>query len=226
KLPKSFGTYKEEEVIINNGRFGPYIKIGDIYVNIPRGEDPLEMSKERAIELIELKLEESAPLGHYQGLPITKGKGRFGPFIKWNDLFINVPKRIDHDTISEKEAIPLIEAKVEKEANRYIAKWDKEKISIENGRWGPYIRFGKKMIKIPKIDGNKIEADQLINIDLEQVKKWIEIELPGSFAEKPKRVAAKKTASGDKAPAKKVAAKKVATKKVAAKKIATKKTVK
>lgn len=136
QLPKSLGEYKGEEMIVNNGRYGPYIKIGDIHANIPRGEEAASITRERAIELVEQKLDENAPLGYYNDLPITKGKGRFGPFIKWNDLFINVPRRINHDTITEAEAIPLIEDKVEKEANRYIAKWDKEKISIENGRWG------------------------------------------------------------------------------------------
>ena len=58
------------------------------------------------------------------------------------------------------------------------------KISIENGRWGPFIRYGKKMIKIPKVDGNKMEADQLINTPLEQVKAWIELEMPGVFKER------------------------------------------
>jgi DNA topoisomerase I len=224
KLPKSLGEYKGEEMVVSNGRYGPYIKIGDLYVNIPRGEEASEITVERAIELVEIKLDENAPIGFYNELPITKGKGRFGPFIKWNDLYINVPKRIDHDTISKEEAFTLIEAKVEKEANRYIAKWDKEKISIENGRWGPYIKFGKKMVKIPKVDGNKVEADSLINIELDVVKAWIEAELPGSFKEKPaKKVAAKKVAAkkvaGEKAPAKKVAAKKVATKKAVTKKV-------
>ncbi len=218
QLPKSLGEYKGEEMIVNNGRYGPYIKIGDIYANIPRGEEAASITRERAIELVEQKLDENAPLGYYNDLPITKGKGRFGPFIKWNDLFINVPKRINHDTITQEEAIPLIMDKVEKEANRYIAKWDKEKISIENGRWGPYIRYGKKMIKIPKVDGNKIEADQLINTPLEQVKAWIELEMPGVFKEK----APAKKAAAKKAPAKKVAAKKAPAKKVAAKKTATK----
>ena len=124
-------------MIVNNGRYGPYIKIGDIYANIPRGEEAASITRERAIELVEQKLDENAPLGYYNDLPITKGKGRFGPFIKWNDLFINVPRRINHDTITEAEAIPLIEDKVEKEANRYIAKWDKEKSPLKMADGGP-----------------------------------------------------------------------------------------
>ena len=50
------------------------------------------------------------------------------------------------------EIFTLIEAKVEKEANRYIHRWDDEKITVENGRWGPYIKFKKKNVKIPKVN--------------------------------------------------------------------------
>jgi len=84
-----------------------------------------------------------------------------------------------------------------------------EKISIENGRWGPFIRFGKKMLKLGrKEDGEKYSAEELINLPIEEVKKMIEQQVPGAFS---KKAATKKTAT------KKVAAKKTA-KKTAAKK--------
>jgi DNA topoisomerase-1 len=94
----------------------------------------------------------------------------------------------------------LIEKKVSKEANRYIQQWPAEKISIENGRWGPFIRFGKKMLKLGrKKDGEKYSMEELTNLPLEEVKKMIELQVPGAFS--------KKTA------AKKASAKKAATKK-------------
>lgn len=183
-LPKSIGEYKGAEVIVNNGRFGPYIKWKEIYANIPKGIDPLTIDQDQAIAILEEKLSENAPIGYYEGLPITKGKGRFGPFVKWNDMFVNIPKRINPGTISEAEAIELILEKIDKDANKFIANWPEEKISIENGRWGPFVRFGKKMIKIPKINGQKLEAEQLKDISLDTVKQWIEAELPGSFNKK------------------------------------------
>jgi DNA topoisomerase-1 len=68
----------------------------------------------------------------------------------------------------------LIAAKIEKENNRYLQQWEKEKISIENGRWGPFVKTGKKMVKIPKKDdGEKYEAEELKTISLDIVKKWI-----------------------------------------------------
>lgn len=223
KLPKSLGEYKGQDIQVNIGRFGPYVKFGELYVNMPRTEDPMEISEARAIELIDAKLEENAPIAEHEGLPITKGKGRFGPFVKWNDLFVNVPKRIDFETISPADAIELIKEKVKKEAVKYIKVWEKEKISIENGRWGPFIRFGKKMIKIPKINDKKAEPADLVDIGIEQVKEWIEVELPGAFAAK--KAAAKK-ASDNKVAAKKTAAKKAPAKKAVAKKVVAKKAAK
>lgn len=182
KLPRSFGAYKGEELQVNNGRFGPYVKLGEVYANLPRGTDPLELSKEDAMAIIDAKLKENEPLGYYKGQGITKGKGRFGPFVKWNDLFINIPKKYNIETITEDEAIELIVAKVEKEANRYIQQWPEENISIENGRWGPFIRYKKANVKLPKVDGKKLETEDLQAVSLQTVKDWIEAELPGSFS--------------------------------------------
>ena len=99
--------------------------------------------------------------------------------------------------MTELQAIELIEAKIEKEANRYIHHWPEEKISVENGRWGPYIKFGKAIINLPRIDGGKMNADHALTLTLPDVKKIIEAELPGAFDEKkavPKKAAPKKTA--------------------------------
>jgi DNA topoisomerase-1 len=184
ELPKVLGAFKEEEVLVAIGRFGPYVKFGEKYVSIPKGEEPMDITLERAQELIIEKLKEEAPVGTFQGLPITKGKGRFGPFLKWNNLFVNVPKRYDFDNLSQGEMTELIEAKVEKEANRYIQKWEDEGIAIENGRWGPFIRYKKSMVKIPKIGDAKPNAEQLKAFTLEEVKELIEKELPGTFSDK------------------------------------------
>lgn len=184
KLPKTLGTYEGEEVSVNNGRYGAYIKVGELFINLPRGKDPMNVTMDDAKVMIDAKKDENAPIGHYQGLPITKGKGRFGPFVKWNDLFINIPVRYKLETITEDQAIELIDAKVEKEANRYIQNWPAEKISIENGRWGAYIKFGKNNLKIPKIDGQKASDDYLKTVDIATVKSWIETEIPNAFAKK------------------------------------------
>ena len=185
KLPLVLGEYNGLEVSVNVGRFGPYVKLGEQFISIPKGEDLSEIDLERAIEIIEAKKVEDAPIGFYDEKPITKGKGRFGPFIKWDNLFINVPRGYNFDTLSQEDCNELIKKKIAKEANRYIREWPAEKIAIENGRWGPFIRFGKKMLKLT--GKGKYTPEELANIDLEEVKKMIIAQDPKAFDKKATR---------------------------------------
>jgi len=183
KLPRDLGEFDGEAVTIGIGRYGPYVRHGeDYFVSIPRGEDPLEISKERAVELIKEKRRADAPVAKYKDKPVYKGKGRFGPFLKWNDMYVNIPKRYDPDNLTVDEMHELIEAKEKKEANRYIHRWDDEKISVQNGRWGPFIKFKKKNVKIPKKDdGKRMTPEEAKELTLEDVKKIIEAEIPDAF---------------------------------------------
>ncbi len=188
KLPLALGSHEGLEVSVNIGRYGPYVKWGEQFISIPKGEDLMEVDLNRAIEIINAKQVEDAPIGYYNEKPITKGKGRFGPFIKWNDLFINVPRAYHFDTLTQKDCNELIEKKLEKEANRFIQQWPEEKIAIENGRWGAFIRFGKKMMKITGSGANgKYTPEELSKINLEEVKKMIVAQEPKAFDKKTKK---------------------------------------
>lgn len=214
KLPFDLSEVDGQPVSVGVGRFGPYVKWGETYISIPKGEDPLSVDQKRAEEIINEKKIADAPIATYEGEPVTKGSGRFGPFIKYKDIFVNVPKRYDFENLSQSDINELIDAKLEKEANRYIQQWEKEKISIENGRWGPFVKFGKAMFKIPKkADDTKYEAEELKEISLDEVKKWITDQDPKAFAEKKKPAAKKTAAKKTTATAKKPAAKKPAAKK-------------
>ncbi|OQY95368.1 MAG: DNA topoisomerase I [Sphingobacteriales bacterium UTBCD1] len=219
KLPVTLGVHDEKEVSVNAGRFGPYVKWGEQFISLPKGEDPLDVDMDRAIQIIEHKLKAEAPVSFYRDKPVTKGRGRFGPYIKWNDMFINVPRAYNFDALTQKDMEELIEKKIAKEANRYIQNWPEEKISVENARWGPVIRFGKKFIKIPKKTADaKYTAEELSALSLEDIKKMIEAEIPEAFTKKKakgeKKAPAKKPAAARKTTAKK----KTATKKAKAKK--------
>lgn len=197
KLPFSLNDYEEKEVSVGVGRFGPYVKWGETYISLPKNEDPLSVDQDRAIALIKEKIEVDAPVAQYQNLPVTKGKGRFGPFIKWNNLFINIPVRYNYDNLSQKDIDELISAKVEKEAKRYIQQWDSEKIALENGRWGPFIRFGKQMLKLGKnpATNQKFTEEELASISLDDVKKLITDQIPDAFEPKVKKKIVKKPAT-------------------------------
>ncbi|HND87350.1 MAG TPA: topoisomerase C-terminal repeat-containing protein, partial [Saprospiraceae bacterium] len=188
-LPRSLGDYEGETLEVNSGRYGPYVKFGSVYVSLPKGEDPYEISFERAVELVRAKMEADKPLGYYENVPFTKGKGMFGPFIKWAALYVNIPAKVSFDTITPQQAIELIQQKIEKEANRYILHWPEEKIAVENGRWGPFIRFGKENYKLQGPDGVKITADQARALTFEQVKAMV-VQQGGST--EPKSAPAKK----------------------------------
>ncbi|MEY4585736.1 MAG: type topoisomerase [Bacteroidota bacterium] len=188
------GKYENKDVSVNVGRFGPYVKWGDEFVSLPKGTDLGTVGLEKAIEYIKEKQKADAPVGSFQEKGITKGSGRFGPYIKWDGLFINVPRRYDFANLTEAEMHELIEAKMKKEENRYITRWPAEKISLENGRWGPLVRYGKKLIYLPKKeDGSRTSAEEAKALSLEAVKAIIETQVPGAFAKKSTSAAAKKT---------------------------------
>ena len=215
KLPMNLGSFEEKEVVVGIGRFGPYVKFGEDFISLPKGEDPLEVNMKRAMEIISEKNTADAPIATFQNLPVTKGKGRFGPFVKWNDLYINVPRRYNFDNLSQNDINELIETKVEKEANRYIQEFPEWKMSIENGRWGPFIRFGKKMLKLSKPGKSKYTPEEAAVIGVEDVKAMVEAQVPGAFDKKiasknaaPKKTAPKKAFAKKTTPAKAIAKKK------------------
>ncbi len=202
-LPKDLGEYEGEMLTVAVGRFGPYVKFGSAFVSIPRGEDALDVTLERAIEIVKEKQKADAPLGYFNDLPITKGAGKFGPFVKWGSLYVSLTKAYSLDTINEKQAIELIKAKQEKEANRYIHNWEEEGLMVENGRWGPFIRFGKENYKLAKD-----LHDTAANLTLQQVKAIVLEQNPEAFKAAEKAAAAKKTTTKKAAAPRKAATKK------------------
>ncbi|HLV13805.1 MAG TPA: type I DNA topoisomerase [Xanthomarina sp.] len=195
QLPKNLGTFENEEVEVNNGRFGPYVKFGDQFVSLPKGVDPLSVELEDAIVLIKEKQKADAPIYMYKDLPVQKGKGRFGPYIKWNNMFINVNKKYDWDNLSDKDIVELIEDKIQKEIDKVIHDWKDAGVRVEKARWGRHnVIKGKIKVELPKT----VDVSEMT---LEEAEALIE----------------------EKAPKKKVAKKKPAAKKTATKKTATKK---
>ncbi len=194
-LPKDLGTYEEEPVSVANGRFGPYVKFGTGFISLPKGENPLDVDLERAIELILEKQKADAPIAEYEGLPVQKGTGRFGPFIKWNNIFINVNKKYDFDNLSNDDIVELIEVKKQKEIDKVIHNWEEEGIRVEKARWGRFnILKGKVKIELPK-------TTEAAKLTLDQVKTIIEENAPKKKARK--APVKKKAVAKKKAPVKK-----------------------
>ena len=162
QLPKALGHYKDEEVEVNNGRFGPYVRFGKKFVSLPKGVDPLSVELDEAITYIKEKEKADAPIYMYQGLDVTKGKGRFGSFIKWNNMFINVNKKYDWDNLSEEDIVTLIEDKIQKEKDKLIHVWETEGIRVEKARWGRHnVIKGKQKVELAKtVDVSKMTLEE------------------------------------------------------------------
>ena len=158
ELPVYVGDFEGESVEANIGRYGPYVRFQKVFIPIPEGYNPFTITIEKSIELITAKREAQKPILVYKSHDVTKGRGRFGPYLKWNNTFINVNKNYDFDNLTEDDCKQLIEDKIKKDKEKIITNWSPEGISIEKGRWNKvYVIKGKKRIPIPKnIDPLKI----------------------------------------------------------------------
>jgi DNA topoisomerase-1 len=151
---------------------------------------------ERAKELIDEKAIADAPIATYKGEGVQKGVGRFGPFIKWNGLFINVSKKYDFDNLSQSDVEALIEDKLQKNIDKVLHNWEEEGILVEKARWGrSVITKGKIKIELSKdVDATKLT--------LAEVQEMIAKKTPA------KKTPAKKATAAKKPAAKKAVAKK------------------
>ena len=123
-LPREIGTHPETQQPISAGigKFGPYLKLGDIYKSLPKGDDVLEIGMNRAVELLAgASAKPRTPakeLGAHpaDGKPVTQGSGRFGPYVSHNKLYANLPKGQTEVTLEE--AVVLLNAKAEKSGKK------------------------------------------------------------------------------------------------------------
>ena len=136
------------------GRFGPIVQIGEQddeekpkYASLRKGQFIENITLEEALELFKLPRN----VGEFEDKPMEANVGRFGPYIRHDGKFYSIPKTDDPMSISEERAIEIIEEKRKADAQRIIKTFDENPdVQVLNGRWGPYIKFGKKNVKIPK----------------------------------------------------------------------------
>ncbi|MGV8944991.1 MAG: type I DNA topoisomerase [Lutibacter sp.] len=166
KLPKTIGGYEGKEVVVAVGRFGPYLKYDEMFVAIPKEENPMSVDINRAIELIQEKQKADAPICNYENMPVQKGVGRFGPFLKWNSIYINVNKKYNFDHLTIEDVAELIEEKKRKDIEKVIHNWPKEGITVEKARWGrSTIIKGKTKIELSKtVDPSKLTLEEVMEI--------------------------------------------------------------
>ena len=135
------------------GRFGPMIQIGDSdeeekprFASLRKGQFLESITLEEALELFKLPRE----IGKYEDKDVVIGIGRFGPYIRHDNKFISLGKE-DPLQVDLEKAIQIIEEKRKEESNSIIKTFEGyPEVRVLKGRYGPYVKFGKKNLKIPK----------------------------------------------------------------------------
>lgn len=146
-----------KKVYAKLGKFGAYVQIGENpddnggerpkFASLRPGQFIENLTLEDAMELFKMPRE----LGLFEDKPVVVNIGRFGPYVLHDKKFVSIPKDIDPYEIGLEKAIELIQAKRIADANKIIKTFDENPdIQILNGRFGPYIKAGKKNIKVPK----------------------------------------------------------------------------
>lgn len=141
-------------IIARLGKFGPIVQKGENggeekpeYASLRKGQFIENMTLEDALELFKLPRD----IGEYEGKKMVAAIGRFGPYIRHDSKFYSLPKEEDPLSVSEEKSIEIIEAKRKADAEKHIKSFEENAdVQILNGRWGPYIKVGKKNVKIPK----------------------------------------------------------------------------
>ena len=153
---RELGIHPEngKKVSVRIGRFGPFVQVGDsdteekpLYASLRAGQSIETIALEDALELFKLPKK----VGLFEDKEMTVAIGKFGPYIRHNSAFYSLPKGVDPLDVSEEHAIEIIQEKRKKDSERLIKTFDENPdVKILNGRWGPYIEFGKQNVKIPK----------------------------------------------------------------------------
>ncbi|WKK60007.1 type I DNA topoisomerase [Sphingobacterium sp. BN32] len=171
-------------VSVRVGRFGPLVQIGSAddeekprFASLRKGQMIETITFEEAMDLFNLPKK----VGEFEEKEMTVAIGRFGPYIRHNSSFYSLPKGVDPLDVTEEQAVEIIKEKRQKDKDKIIRVFDENpEAKIENGRWGPFVRFGKQNLKIPK--GTEVEK-----ITYEDVLKWAEEDSKGGSAKKATR---------------------------------------
>lgn len=159
-------------IIARIGRFGPMVQIGEQdddekprFASLAKGQNIDNISLDQALDLFKMP----RILGEFEDKPVKANVGRFGPYVQHIKLFVSIPKEEDVMEIDLDRAVELILAKRKADTERIIKNFDEDpETQILNGRWGPFIKSGKKNFKLPK------DLEDPAKLSLEEVKHIME----------------------------------------------------
>lgn len=179
KGERELGTDPEtgKPVIVRIGRFGPMVQIGSVddeekpkFASLLKDQSITTITFEEAMELFKLP----RTVGDFEGEEVVAAIGRFGPYVRHKGKFTSLKKGIDDPyTIEIDRAIELIKEKREADANKFINEFEHDPpVQVLNGRYGPYIKIGKKNYRMPKgQEPKELTLEDCLRIAEEQDQK-------------------------------------------------------
>jgi DNA topoisomerase-1 len=153
---RELGVHPEngKKISVRIGRFGPFVQVGEsedtdkpLYASLRAGQSIETITLDEALELFKLPKK----VGQFEDKDMTVAIGKFGPYIRHDSAFYSLPKDVDPLDVTEEQAIEIIVDKRKRDSEKVIKTFtEAPDVKILNGRWGPYIEFGKQNVKIPK----------------------------------------------------------------------------
>ncbi|MEL6588399.1 MAG: topoisomerase C-terminal repeat-containing protein, partial [Pseudomonadota bacterium] len=198
------------EIWLKSGRFGPYVQLGEATEenkkpkrsSLPKSWSPEAMDYEKGLQLLSLP----RTVGEHpeDGAVIETNLGRYGPYVKWNKVYANLPDEDEIFTIGMNRAVEVLAEKLAKRGGgRAAQKALKElgehpehggPVNIMDGRYGPYVKWEKVNATIPKdTDPQSVTMDQAVELIVERLAKTGKT--PAKKKAAPKKPAAKKPAA-------------------------------
>lgn len=166
-------------VIASMGRFGSMVQIGTTdqvekprYASLQAGQTLESITLEEALNLFKLP----KGLGEYEGIALSVGVGKFGPYVRYGKSYVSIPKDKDPLDLSLEEAVNLIKAKIAAEEKSLLRTFgEEEQLEIRDGRYGAYIKYQGDNYKLPKgVDVTSITYDEVKKIIVDTpVKKAV-----------------------------------------------------
>jgi DNA topoisomerase-1 len=207
-------TYRELPVKVGNGKYGVYVKWGDRYINLPTDFDLMSMDTDKLFHMIEEQSSQKAfpfELGMFGDEKLIVGKGMYGPYVRFKNTFVSIPKSEDPLNISLERAIELVQKKMEDDQKKILRTFaENADVTVQTGRYGPFIKFGKENLKLPAgVSIEELTYEQILEIQSKSAptKKSGSTKKSAASSENKPKAAAKK-ATKPKAVAKKSTPKK------------------
>jgi len=150
-LSKKIGELEGEDIILGQGKYGPYIKYKNAFISLPAHMDLFNVTENDAISVIQQKLRQEEPIAFHEEQPVYYRTGKYGPYLRWGKLNVKLPSGTVLADLTPEKVAELITQKLEQEKKSVLKNWPEENITLKRGRRGymEVLKDGERIGYIP-----------------------------------------------------------------------------